>query len=330
LSTSQGTAVLGLLERATVPPLPVFYNLLFDYLAGAKGLQSARVGAILGDGDGAHERLYAEFVAPYANDEAVERAAAQMSARLEVLAGLVTASAVAAADQSAALQSATEYLSSAKLDLTLVRDWVLRLHDLNERLFRANAELGEELIDTEIELEEIRKGISESRESALLDSLTGVANRDGLDSVIARLRAERPDETMSVALLDIDHFKSLNDSYGHQVGDDVLLLVVRAIKGAVRATDTVGRPGGDEFVVILPDTGLAAAHNIADGIRAAIAQSDLREVLGDDILGGITASLGVAQLAPGESLARLFDRVDRCLYRAKQGGRNRVQSFDGP
>lgn len=322
--------MLGLLERATVPPLPVFYNLLFDYLAGAKGLQSARVGAILGDGDGAHERLYAEFVAPYANDDAVQRAAAQMQGRLGVLAELVTASAAAAADQSAALQSVTEYLSSGQLELSLVRDWVFRLHALNERLFKANAELGEELIDTEIELEDIRKGIADSRESALLDSLTGVANRDGLDAVLTCQRAEHPNEMMSVALLDIDHFKSLNDSYGHQVGDDVLLLVVRAIKNAVRANDTVGRPGGDEFVVILPGTGLAAAHNIADGIRAAVAASDLREVLGDDILGGITASLGVAQLGQGESLARLFDRADRCLYRAKQGGRNRVQSFDGP
>lgn len=330
VSTSQGTAVLELLERASVPPLPAFYNLLFDYVAGAKGLQSARVGAILTTGEAVGEQLYDEFVAPYANDAAVAQSIAQMSSRLAVLDQLIVASATAAAEQSAALQSATTYLTSEKLDPALVREWVMRLHGHNEKLYAANAALDEELVDAQIELEETRTAITQSRETALLDSLTGVANRDGLDAVLVRLRTEQPDETLSVALLDIDHFKSLNDTYGHQVGDDVLLLVVRAIRNAIRANDTVGRPGGDEFVVILPGTGLGAAHNLADGIRAAVAKSDLREVLGDDILGGITASIGVAQLGSGESLAKLFDRADRCLYRAKQSGRNRVQSFDGP
>jgi diguanylate cyclase len=323
--------VLGLLERASVPPLPAFYNLLFDYVAGAKGLQAARVGAILAsDSEPVGERLYAEFVAPYANDAAIEQAVSQMAARLAVLDELIVASAAAAADQSVTLQSASQYLASDAPDPHLVREWVLLLHEHNERMYRANAALADELMDAQIELEETRNSIAQSRETALLDSLTGVANRDGLDAVLVRLREERPDEVLSVALLDIDHFKSLNDSYGHQVGDNVLQLVVRAIRNSVRATDTVGRPGGDEFVVILPGTGLGAAHNVADGIRAAVAKSDLREVLGDDILGGITASLGVAQLGSGESLARLFDRADRCLYRAKQAGRNRVQSFDGP
>ena len=323
--------MLGLLERASVPPLPAFYNLLFDYVAGVKGLQSARVATILSEGDEAvGDRLYSEFIAPYANDEAIEKAVAQMSARLSVLDKLIVASSAAAADQSAALASATTYLSSSALEPALVREWVLRLHDYNQRLSRANAVLSDELADAQLELEQTRGAIMQSRETALLDSLTGVANRDGLDAVLVRLRERHPDEMLSVAILDIDHFKSLNDSYGHRVGDDVLLLVVRAIRDSIRATDAVGRPGGDEFVVILPGTGLAAAHNLADGIRAAVAKSDLREALGEDVLGGITASIGVAQLSDGESFARLFDRADRCLYRAKQSGRNRVQSFDGP
>lgn len=323
--------MLGLLERATVPPLPAYYSLLFDYVAGAKSLQSVRVGTILSEGDKAvGERLYSEFIAPYANDEAIQRAVTQMSARLAVLAKLIGASSAAAADQSAALASATTYLASDALEASLVREWVLRLHDHNQRLARANAVLADELADAQLELEQTRGAIVQSRETALLDSLTGVANRGGLDAVLVRLRQQKPDEMLSVALLDIDHFKSLNDTYGHQVGDDVLLLVVRAIRGAIRATDIVGRPGGDEFVVILPGAGLAAAHNISDGIRAAVAASDLREALGDDILGGITASIGVAQLGPDESFVRMFARADRCLYRAKHSGRNRVQSFDGP
>ncbi len=275
------------------------------------------------------EQLFDEFIAPYANDEALTIAIEQMSARLAVLDELIVASASAAASHSVVLKSASAYFASAVLQRKLMREWVLRVQACTERLRTANAALEEELTDAQIEFEAIQVAIGRSRDEAMLDPLTGVANRDGLDAVLTQLRDAQPQEMLSVAVLDIDHFKSLNDSYGHRVGDDVLRLVVRAIKNAVRANDTVGRPGGDEFVVILPSTGLGAAHNIADGIRAAVSRSDLREALGGDILGGITASIGVAQLGSDESLLRLFDRADRCLYRAKQGGRNRVQSHDG-
>jgi diguanylate cyclase len=328
LRRSQGAAVLGLLERAKVPPLPVFYRLLFDYVAGVKGLMSGRIGDILADrSTPAGDRLYAEFVAPYENSETLDRTLGQMVSRLATLDQLIGESARATADHSRSLAEAGGHFGATRLDPALLREWVGRLERNQQVMRRANLALVEELAEAHRELAQTQAEIGRSREGALRDPLTGIANRAGLDLALTRLTAQAPDEPLCVAVLDVDHFKSLNDGYGHPVGDQVLLVVTRALLASVRATDIVGRSGGDEFVIILAGTPLDIAHNVADGIRAAVAASDLTAALGTGILGGITASIGIAGYTPGESLARLFDRADRCLYRAKQNGRNRVDSF---
>jgi diguanylate cyclase len=328
LSRNQGDAVLGLLERAEVPPLPVFYQLVFDYVAGVKGLMAGRIGEILADSAGsARDQLYSEFVAPYEATETTDRIIAQMVARLATLDRLIVKSSEATARHSRSLAEAGGRFNEEHLDEALLREWVLRL-DLNNRLMQhANLALGNELAEAHYELSLTQAEIGRSRETALRDPLTGIANRAGLDLALSKLTTEAPDHALCVAVLDIDHFKSLNDAYGHQVGDRVLLIVTRALLASARASDIVGRTGGDEFIIVLAGTTLPVAHNVADGIRAAVAASDLTDALGEAILGGVTASIGLAQFEPGESLGRLFDRADRCLYRAKQGGRNRVDSF---
>jgi diguanylate cyclase len=328
LSKSQGAAVLGLLERAQVPPIPAFYELFFDYVAGVKGFKAGRIGDILSDGKGqVQERLYSEFIEPYQEKQPLNVALDQMVGRLETIDRLVVKSAAATARHSLSLAEAGGQLESGDLDLDLVRDLVRRLEINNRAMRHANLALVTELDDAHHELVATRGEIDRSRESALRDPLTGIANRGGLDVALTRLLKAAPDHPLSVAVLDIDHFKALNDGYGHPVGDEVLRIVTRALMAAARATDIVGRPGGDEFMIILADADLSMAHNVADGIRAAIASSDLSAALGPDSLGGITASIGVAQLKPGEPVLRMLDRADRCLYRAKQAGRNRVDSF---
>ncbi|HEX4296500.1 MAG TPA: GGDEF domain-containing protein, partial [Devosia sp.] len=126
------------------------------------------------------------------------------------------------------------------------------------------------------------------------------------------------------------NFKSLNDTYGHQVGDEVLRIVGRALLAAARPGDIVGRTGGDEFVVAFPGAGLAVATALAERLRRAIAESDLRTALGPGVLGGITASFGVAVRVAGDSIVTLVGRADRCLYAAKHQGRNRVVSEAQP
>ena len=322
--------MLALLERANVPPLPAFYTLLYNYVAGVQGLFSTRIRDILAEGDrgssAVGERLYAEFVEPYENNEAVERAVERITSRLQTLDVLLTESARASAEQSASLQQANTHFSADTLDVSLLRDWVGRLQATNASMRKANTALAKELHAAQGELDQTQVEILKAREDTLRDPLTGLANRGGLDSALNRAMREQYDngKPLCCGVVDIDHFKLLNDRYGHQVGDDVLRIVSRAILASARSGDIIGRPGGDEFVIVFPDTDLPMANLVAERIRGSIVESDLRSVLGNGILGGITASIGVAPLRPGDSISHLVDRADRSLFEAKRQGRNRV------
>lgn len=158
---------------------------------------------------------------------------------------------------------------------------------------------------------------------AMTDALTQVANRRGVEQM-GRRAIEQSHETaqpLSLVALDVDHFKRVNDSYGHPVGDMVLTRLVVAAQESLRQIDHLGRIGGEEFVAILPGSGLQAATRIAERLRRDIEALDLGD-LAPDLR--ISISLGVAELQPGETLDGLIARADQALYLAKQQGRNRV------
>lgn len=321
---------MGLLERAKVPPQPAFYKLLYDYVSGVQGLFSSRVRDILAEGDrgssAVGERLYAEFVEPYESREAIERAVGRITARLETLDVLLIESVRASAAQSASLAQANSQFEGPELNRVLLRDWVVRLETTNHDMRTANTALSSELKAAQRELDETRVEIESSRESVLQDSLTGLANRGGLDrSLTAAIRNQREAGTpLACAVIDIDHFKSLNDRYGHPVGDEVLRIVSRALMVSARQGDVIGRPGGDEFLTVLPSTDMATAQFVADRMRKAIAEADLSAVLGAGTLGGITVSVGVALFRANDTISTFVERADRSLYEAKRQGRNRV------
>ena len=160
-------------------------------------------------------------------------------------------------------------------------------------------------------------------DAALLDPLTGVCNRRGFDHGVASWLARAPHAAgvSCVVLVDIDHFKKVNDTFGHEAGDRVLRAVALALKSAARGADLLARFGGEEFVLFLPDTTEVAAASIAERLRAKL------EAIAVDTQGGpvqVTASFGVAQQGLGEPLTAVMARADAALYRAKQAGRNCV------
>jgi len=153
------------------------------------------------------------------------------------------------------------------------------------------------------------------------DHLTGLANRRPLMEVLERELARRPrySDPLSLIMLDIDHFKQINDTYGHRAGDRVLQEMARLVAGLIRRADFPARWGGEEFVILLPDTDSKAAVGLAEKIRDRIARHEF------PVVGRITISCGVSALHPGENDgAPLFERADQAMYAAKQGGRNRV------
>jgi diguanylate cyclase (GGDEF)-like protein len=171
--------------------------------------------------------------------------------------------------------------------------------------------------------------VEESQRQASIDLLTGLMNRRAFLPAIANelARAKRYSHPLSVLLLDVDHFKQINDRYGHAAGDQVLSAVGKLLSSNLRGSDFAARWGGEEFVVALTNTESEGGRVAAERARVSVEELVIDDGSGQRI--AVTASVGLASLQPDESLEQLMDRADRAMYAAKYGGRNRV-GFDEP
>ena len=202
-----------------------------------------------------------------------------------------------------------------------VNDYLIRPIDQHELIARLATQVRRKRYS-----DHLRASLAETIEMAVTDALTGLNNRRYLDSHLATLfeRARGRRRPLSVMIADIDRFKSINDTYGHDVGDMVLREFAGRLRKSVRGVDLACRMGGEEFVVVMPDTDAATAEKVAERIRAQTAQQRFATGRGDETI-EVTVSMGVASMARGaDSIEALMKRADVALYQAKNGGRNRV------
>ena len=180
-----------------------------------------------------------------------------------------------------------------------------------------------ELLRTRKEIDDLRSDLKQSHERLLQDPLTGMQNRRGMDATLFHevARARRSGTPLSVAMLDIDHFKQLNDSHGHHAGDRALVHLSEVVRSVLRDSDTTVRYGGEEFVMILPETDLSGARFVVDRLRLVVRKSPLIHE-GQRI--PLSLSAGIAQLQPAENGSALLLRADRATLQAKSEGRDRV------
>jgi two-component system, cell cycle response regulator len=201
-----------------------------------------------------------------------------------------------------------------------VNDYLVRPVDRNEIIARVKTQLLRKRY-----ADALRDNVQASIEAALVDPLTGLHNRRYLETHLAALLQQsvsrgRP---VSMMILDIDHFKSVNDTYGHGAGDEVLKTFARRVRQAMRQVDLVCRLGGEEFVVVMPDTSTEVSGIVAERLRKTI-QQDLFPIGGGERSISVTASIGLASSSNDPDPDALFARADRALYRSKHEGRNRV------
>ncbi|HUT09745.1 MAG TPA: GGDEF domain-containing protein [Thermoguttaceae bacterium] len=189
------------------------------------------------------------------------------------------------------------------------------------KLIEANNTMQEQLGHAEEKLQEQTRLVEEHAVVAHTDALTGLANRRAFDDEIAR-----QGNSFSIVMVDVDHFKDFNDSYGHQAGDEVLRNMGKVLYAGARKMDLVARYGGEEFALILPGASVTDAKNRAEQIRRAIEDSHVHYA---ETALHVTASLGVAELMPGEETEAVIQRADAALYASKESGRNRVYWHDG-
>lgn len=190
------------------------------------------------------------------------------------------------------------------------------------------ARLQSQLLDSSQQLAEMRVNLDTARREAMTDGLTGIANRKAFDLTLNEAAKEAAQEGLPLSLLmvDIDHFKTFNDTHGHLVGDHVLRLVAKVLTECIKGRDTAARYGGEEFSIILPRTALENAVTLAEQIRVTVGSRQIVNKSRGASYGTVTMSVGAAQYRPGETLADLIRRADAALYTAKRSGRNQVCS----
>ena len=202
-----------------------------------------------------------------------------------------------------------------------VNDYLIRPIDKNEMLARVRTQLKKKRYT-----ERLRDNVQMSIEMAITDALTGLFNRRYMEMHLASLveQAAARGKPIAVMILDIDYFKSVNDTHGHDAGDDVLREFSMRIRKAIRNIDLACRYGGEEFVIVMPETDMAVASMVAERIRRRIATEPFPIQQGAKNL-EVTISIGIAAIgAPGDNAAAILKRADTALYRAKRDGRNRV------
>lgn len=317
---------LALLQAHRTPACPLPYALIYAYLGGVSAELAQALGPLLQGNRPLDEALlrdlFDRFLASDRNGCLRGMGNDLQALLVDLISHLNTANVDARAFGAALAQG----LQSLDVDAGIeqVRRVVRQLADATVAAAQRNQNLQGQLESTLAETEHLRVELEEHRRAALMDPLTGLLNRRGMDARLEALLAPAPPAEFSLLMIDIDHFKSINDHFGHALGDAVIRNVADAIRKCIRGGDHAVRYGGEEFLVILPDTPVDGASTVAETVRARVASLRLVRRRDDFRLPPFTVSVGVAGYQPGDNADALLQRADSALYRSKEQGRNRV------
>jgi diguanylate cyclase len=275
------------------------------------------------------ENLFDKFLSHKSEKAFVEEAGRRVQAMASEIATMVRDAGIVHKEYNQTLMRQSDNLSNST-DMNEVKKLVASLVDDTRAMIEKNQKLEEKLHSSSSELQQMRQDMQNLRHEALTDTLTGIPNRKSFDVELKTRASEALSKAkpLSLMMIDIDYFKVFNDTFGHQVGDQVLRLVAKTISDTLRPTELLARYGGEEFAVIVGGAKIKDAEKLAEKIRERIATKDIINQSKNEKLGRLSVSIGVSQLEPGEPLIQLIDRADRALYKAKAAGRNTVIAIE--
>lgn len=310
---------------------PQTYTLWYEHVAGINPRLSNELDARVARRESLTDddvwRLHANFV--IARDaEALERMHQRLQTLLSDTATAASSAGLEATQFNQTLQVHKSQLTQP-LAMDLITDIVAELITDTERMRIVTQELSEQLERSTQEARHLTEQLKRAEHQAKLDPLTGMLNRRGLEQRVQSFVEDAGSLRGGVMLLaDIDHFKAMNDTYGHLLGDKVLRSVAQVICESIKGRDIAARIGGEEFAIFLPDTTLEGATILAKRICAATASRTIRRSGTEQRIDRVTISIGVAASSESDSLETLLDRADKAMYAGKQAGRNRVSLYE--
>jgi diguanylate cyclase len=315
------------MSQHRVPPTPNNFHTWFKYSLGTSKDLKRAIDILVGNkrkfDTTTNQDLFAAYVGPHtAEDTDLNNVSQQLHSVMATAKQFLTA---AIADNRSQMRAISDVAGQSVVEV----DPKLLIENLMNELAKATTratKLETSFVESTRELDTIRDSLNKSEERARTDTLTGLPNRRALDEFfrIAQIAAMEQGEPLSVLLIDVDHFKSFNDNFGHGVGDQVLRLMASVLRERLREIDLPARYGGEELIAVLPGADLASCEVVAERIRRAISECRITRRSSGELLPSITVSIGVGQFQFGESMADLIERCDRALYLAKRTGRNRV------
>jgi diguanylate cyclase len=323
------------IHELSLPPTPEIYEVWYAYFSGvnpeiARAIDILTTNKQVINLDRCLE-LHHRFLSEGRQNERVRQAGDKIHETIKGVTGAVTNVKSATTQYQLTLSEAKGKLTGDMSKDAMERVLKTVMDDTENMIFQ-NKKLEDELQKSSQVMQELRRDLEMVKKEALTDGLTNLANRKAFDLEIERIVLEARETGMvfSLLLMDIDHFKSFNDNFGHQVGDQVLRLVAYTLTEGVKGRDIASRYGGEEFAIILPDTPLQSGIKVGDLLRKAVAGKDVINRANGEKLGRITLSGGVAEFMIGESVDDLIARADAALYKAKHNGRNQISAAPAP
>jgi diguanylate cyclase len=322
-------AALAQMEQRRIAPTPENFKVWYGYCSGTARALKKTVDVLISNGQeftpNVCSDLYERFFGNFRQSEKARLINQRIEASVQQALGMLNTVGAEARHYTETLGETAASLSN-EAELARVREVIQSVMSETNEMMERSTHLEHELTRSGAEIRALRKQVEDISREALTDGLTGIGNRKLFDQRLKQFAANALENgtELSLLMLDIDHFKSVNDRWGHQLGDDVLRLVAGALIDGIKGRDQAARYGGEEFGILLPGTRLADAAKLADQLRESVARREVIRRETREHLGGVTISVGVACYRPGESPSRFVERADAALYRAKQTGRNRV------
>jgi diguanylate cyclase len=321
--------VIGSLRHLGVPATPDNYALWYEYHAGVNpGLQRT-IDALVSNhalfDDKVLEDLHSNFFSLAREKKAIRETSSQVLETLKELISVATGAHEDVNRFGATLRDLASSALSARMQS--LRELIENLVQESQRMAGRSECSCIRMRESADRIENLERDLESALREAALDGLTGIANRRSFEQMLRRLAGETMNsgKDLSLLMVDIDHFKRVNDTWGHQTGDRVICHVAACLRQSVRGEDVVARYGGEEFAVLLPHTDLSSAATVGENIRALLTREPLRLEVTPP-MAAITVSIGASAYDPGEPLAEWVARADEALYHAKVEGRNCVKS----